>query len=545
MTDDGPLDPEPPTDGKPEGVRIIGAEEAAEAVTRGDVKPRRGEGEKGFGDRPEAPPPEERPALRFPRSQTGGDPDRFGAIPIIKPGMPPPPEVLQERGNDEAERTPAPFSPDPNASAEPPVVPAAIVSDPPSGEVELPHWTEPPTGQVPAVIVPPGGDDLDAWSSITSVPRWRDAEGDYDAQDTFDDLADDEVRMGALDEDRVGAADELFFDDFDNVEDRTTDMQDSLEPRILRSGRRTVPAAPSEPAAPLEYDDDELYDDELDGPAPPGGRDLPLAIGVGVVMAAIALLCFRWGAVPTLLLSTGIVAFAALEFFNSVRQAGLNPATFFGLAAAVALMLAAYTDGTGAYPIVGALVVMFGLIWYLWVAPGDSPVVNLGVTLLGIGYVGGLGSFVGLMLNMFKDAGGATIDGTGMVVAAVVAAVGYDVGALAAGQLLGHTPLTDASPQKTQEGLAGGVFLSMFATIVVVFFGDVAPFGDSLGDTLLLALAAAVAAPLGDLCESVLKRDLGVKDMGSVLPGHGGVLDRFDAILFVLPTTYFVALVVL
>jgi phosphatidate cytidylyltransferase len=72
-----------------------------------------------------------------------------------------------------------------------------------------------------------------------------------------------------------------------------------------------------------------------------------------------------------------------------------------------------------------------------------------------------------------------------------------------------------------------------------------APIADTPGDltsALLLGLVAAVVAPIGDLTESLIKRDLGIKDMGAILPGHGGVLDRFDALLFVLPATYYVAL---
>ena len=67
---------------------------------------------------------------------------------------------------------------------------------------------------------------------------------------------------------------------------------------------------------------------------------------------------------------------------------------------------------------------------------------------------------------------------------------------------------------------------------------------DGYGPALALGLAAAVAAPLGDLCQSLVKRDLGVKDMGTILPGHGGIFDRFDAVLFVLPTIYYLVTIV-
>jgi phosphatidate cytidylyltransferase len=86
--------------------------------------------------------------------------------------------------------------------------------------------------------------------------------------------------------------------------------------------------------------------------------------------------------------------------------------------------------------------------------------------------------------------------------------------------------------------LFGGMILSVVVTTVIM--GQIEPWG-SVGHAFALGVAAAIAAPVGDLCESLLKRDLGVKDMGAILPGHGGLLDRFDALLFVLPVTYEVA----
>jgi phosphatidate cytidylyltransferase len=98
------------------------------------------------------------------------------------------------------------------------------------------------------------------------------------------------------------------------------------------------------------------------------------------------------------------------------------------------------------------------------------------------------------------------------------------------------------SPNKTVEGLLAG----MAAAAGLVFLAaqplHVAPWNDRVIHTVQLAIVVAVAAPIGDLVESMLKRSLGVKDMGDLLPGHGGVLDRFDAFLFVLPAVYYLGL---
>ncbi|HEY7938385.1 MAG TPA: CDP-archaeol synthase, partial [Acidimicrobiales bacterium] len=94
-----------------------------------------------------------------------------------------------------------------------------------------------------------------------------------------------------------------------------------------------------------------------------------------------------------------------------------------------------------------------------------------------------------------------------------------------------------ASPNKTVEGLLGGTFLALVTGLLVGLVGLGAFHTPANG--VLLALIVSVFGPLGDFCESVVKRDLGLKDMGSVLPGHGGLLDRFDALLFVLPAAYY------
>ena len=154
--------------------------------------------------------------------------------------------------------------------------------------------------------------------------------------------------------------------------------------------------------------------------------------------------------------------------------------------------------------------------------------------MLGFAYVGVLGGFAGLML--------VAPNGVGMLIGLVAVRDRLRRRGLLRRLAMGRRSLApEWSPNKTMEGLVAGMER----------VGDrgrdrggvlgITPW-NSFGDGLLLGLVVAIFAPLGDLCESMLKRDLGLKDFGTMLPGHGGVLDRFDAILFCLPAVYYLVL---
>lgn len=526
-----------------EGVRIIGAEEAAEAVERGDVAPRLSDREPRFGDRP-SPPQGARPALRFPL----------------------------DADTDISEVT------------RPPVLPTRLPGDDPtpSSQVELPPWTDPPTGEVPTVLIGSEGqgDDLDAWSSFaTSSPtRWRDRNDDWSDDDFGAALAADDDRLGALDANRPSDEDLFSFDDVDEI----------VEQRAARRAAQSVTDAPDfdyemlESVDPTVVDFDDDVDDDVDQrpvvigsrpepvfidetdeqperrprrsthQRPPerrtranpsagadnggggGGRDVPTAVAAGVTIAAVALVLFALGAVFAALLATVVIAMCGIEYFGAVQRAGSRPAALLGIVATAAFPLAVYWRGEAAIPLMLTLTVIFGLLWYLADAGGDSPVIEgIGVTLVGVAWIGMLGSFATLFLR--------GPDGRGIVLAIILVTVAYDIGGFFMGRSFGQRPLSAASPNKTVEGLLGGALVSVIVGLFVGGFGLGLPF-HGWGHGFLLGLAAAVAAPLGDLCESVVKRDLGIKDMGSIIPGHGGVLDRVDGLLFVLPVAYYLIL---
>jgi phosphatidate cytidylyltransferase len=173
-----------------------------------------------------------------------------------------------------------------------------------------------------------------------------------------------------------------------------------------------------------------------------------------------------------------------------------------------------------------------GVLWYLLGVGGKvRPTANLGVTMVGVIWVGVLGAFAALILDIPSQ-------GVSILLIAIVAAVAHDAGGFFIGRSMGRTPLSAISPSKTIEGLVGGILAALVAVFVVAVLFGVGPF--SSGEALVFGLFTALIAPLGDLAESLFKRDLGLKDMGSILPQHGGVLDRFDGILFVLPVAYYV-----
>ena len=264
-----------------------------------------------------------------------------------------------------------------------------------------------------------------------------------------------------------------------------------------------------------------------------GGASIGVRVVTGIIAAAVGLAAFKLGPAPALVLCAVVVTFAAGECFGILRRAGYHPATLLGLVGTVSLMIAAYTKGPAAIPLVLVLIAVFTMLWYLFGIERGSPVAGSASTLFTMGWIALLGSYSALLLSPSQF---PHRTGIAFLLGAVIATVANDVGALVIGGWIGrHALAPNVSPHKTWEGLLGGAVFSVVISAALV--GDIHPWTPA--HAAILGLVVAVVAPIGDLCESLLKRDFRIKDMGSILPGHGGVLDRVDALLFVLPATYY------
>jgi phosphatidate cytidylyltransferase len=171
------------------------------------------------------------------------------------------------------------------------------------------------------------------------------------------------------------------------------------------------------------------------------------------------------------------------------------------------------------------------MAWYLLRIVEARPLANVAVTTMAFVWVGLLGSYAAVMLPAHH--------GKGLLLGAVLVAIAADIGAFVVGRSIGSRPIAaNISPSKTVEGFVGGLIAAIIVGAIVG--KEVTPWAGAKHG-LVLGVIVGLVAPAGDLFESMIKRDLGIKDSGMALPGHGGVLDRFDSILLALPAAYYIA----
>lgn len=262
------------------------------------------------------------------------------------------------------------------------------------------------------------------------------------------------------------------------------------------------------------------------------GKNVPAAFLTGLVLAALAIGAIAIGKGPFAIVASIIVLWAQGELYLAMQKRNRQPATALGLVSGALVLGAAYFEGEAAILAMFALSVFATFLWYM-VQPAahrKNITANIGLTILGVAYVPLLASYGLAMLRPFPDS-------RGLVLAVVGLTVVYDTAAFVVGYFWGSRPLSPTiSPKKSWEGALGATLV-----VIAVAIGVVAPavdLLDTIGRSVGLAVVVAIFAPLGDLAESLIKRDLGLKDMGSILPGHGGVMDRIDSVLFVAPAAF-------
>ena len=258
--------------------------------------------------------------------------------------------------------------------------------------------------------------------------------------------------------------------------------------------------------------------------------ELALRIVTGLAVILLFFGALYAGALWVTLFLAILIMIAIGEFYQVVRTAGFAPAAFIGLLGAIGVMYTVWTSGPfGAGGVLVAVILAAGL-WYV-VLPRRYPLANIGVTVLGVAWIPVMASFV---IPIFRSSDPWALT-TGLVVFTAL----NDTAAFSYGRAFGSRRMAPVlSPNKTVEGFIGATVVTILAGIIVGRFGLLEPL--TMASAIALAVVVSVFGPIGDLAESVVKRVIGVKDMGSSLPGHGGVLDRLDAFLFTIPATYLV-----
>jgi phosphatidate cytidylyltransferase len=256
------------------------------------------------------------------------------------------------------------------------------------------------------------------------------------------------------------------------------------------------------------------------------GRNLPAAIAIGVVLGGLVLVTLFTVKSTFLVYMGAVVGVGLWELRQALADRGISIPLIPIVAGGAAMFTLAYWYGT--QPALAALAITV-LVLMAWRLPGGPPgyLRDLSASVLALAWVPMLGVFVPLMLSM--------PDGARRTLIFILLAVCSDVGGYFAGIFTGRHPMAPGiSPKKTWEGFGGSVVSCLAAgaiTLPLLLHAHV-------WQGLVLGAVAVAAATLGDLVESMIKRDLEIKDMGRVFPGHGGAMDRLDSLVFVAPVTW-------
>ncbi|MFM8265986.1 MAG: phosphatidate cytidylyltransferase [Acidimicrobiia bacterium] len=403
---------------------------------------------------------------------------------------------------------------------------------------KLPHWSDAPTGESPRFGVQPRDTTRDTTIPPAPPPVSRPAPTGR-------------IRIGS---DPTDPRARRPSDTHPTMRERTGEHRRPAtggERRPATSGERTAEqrrlAADRSPRRPAGDRPSQVRrarperSDSGTQPRPVGSdRNLGSAVIVGVVLAVLFIATSFVSPAAVMALVVVVLGLAALEFFTHVMARAGGTPIVVGVVACVAAPLATYYMSHTAMAMVVAFAFVAGAISVIGSGGDHSRAVeSLGSLMLGVVYVGLLGSYAAMVLRMSTLSSALPNVGTDTLLIAVLGIAANDIGAYFVGSAIGRTKLNEAiSPNKTVEGVIGGTIATFVVVVVVGMQSDT---WNSLTEWLILAAVVSFMAPIGDLLESVLKRSLGVKDFGTLLKGHGGVLDRFDGVLVSLPAIYFLA----
>jgi phosphatidate cytidylyltransferase len=291
------------------------------------------------------------------------------------------------------------------------------------------------------------------------------------------------------------------------------------------AGRRTRGPAPAAGAVGPRSNRGSTHDrgDDRDPPADTvgsrAGRNLPAAIGVGVGLSVVILASVFLYRPSFVVIAALAVIYGSYEMSRAIAQSGVRPSLTPVVVGGLALLVAAWTRGPNGL-VVALLVTVCGI--FIWrIADGAQNYLrDVTASVLILLYLPALAGFAVLLVHPH--------DGAARVIAFVATVVCSDTGGYATGVLVGRHPLAPiVSKAKTWEGFAGSLLCCSVAGVLFM----TRTFHEQWWKGLLFGLAIVVTATLGDLGESMIKRDLGIKDMGNLLPGHGGMMDRLDSLL--------------
>ncbi|MDZ7291113.1 MAG: phosphatidate cytidylyltransferase [candidate division KSB1 bacterium] len=273
-------------------------------------------------------------------------------------------------------------------------------------------------------------------------------------------------------------------------------------------------------------------------------KNLGKRTAVAVIAAPLIVLAAWHGGIAFMALVELMIVLGMLEFYALAAQKAVQPNRVLGVAAALLLGLQIYFRGSGGAWLMIMIFVVLLVLVELFRNKG-SALLNAGVTVLGLVYVAGLWSFLLLIRELprlYPEKIAYSSAGTWLVMLLITVWV-CDTAAYFVGLGLGRHKLFErVSPKKTWEGAAGGVIFAILMAVTAHywFVREL-----RLTDSIVIGLLIGTVGQASDLAESLFKRDAGVKDSSSLIPGHGGVLDRFDSEMLVAPLVYLYLLLIL